>query len=128
MKRKVGRPTLYTPELGDEICFRLAEGESLNAICKDKEMPARFTVIRWALDVDHEFSDKYDQARKVQAELLGDELFDIADDDSADVNRSRLMVDTRKWYLSRIVPRFKDKQEIETQGITINLSEDDLRL
>ena len=121
-KRKVGRPTLYSKDLGNKICFRLADGESMNAICKDKEMPARYTVIRWSLDQDHEFSDKYAIARKIQAELLADEIFDISDDVEEDVNRSRLKVDSRKWYLSRIVPRFKDKQDENHAGITVVLS------
>ncbi len=34
-----GRPTDYTPELGDLICSRIAEGSSLRKICTDDEMP-----------------------------------------------------------------------------------------
>ena len=38
-KRKIGRPSLYTEALAAKICRRLAEGESLRAICADKAMP-----------------------------------------------------------------------------------------
>lgn len=124
-----GRPTDYTPELGDEICRRLSEGESLNRICRDESMPARSTVITWALgqiEDANEFPDKYALARQIQSELLADEIHDIADDGSRDViedgdktvinhehiQRSKLRVDTRKWYLSSVVPRFKPKQDI----------------
>ncbi len=126
-----GRPSDYTDELGSEICRRLAEGESVNRICKDEAMPCRATVITWALGQVEAakaggFPDKYALARMVQQELLADEIHDIADDSARDVidddgkktvdhehiQRSKLRVDTRKWYLSAIVPRFKPKSEL----------------
>ncbi len=39
-KAKKGRPSLYTEALAAKICRRLAEGETLRAICRDKAMPA----------------------------------------------------------------------------------------
>lgn len=133
-----GRPTIYTPELGDEICRRLSEGESLHKICKDDSMPSRSNVILWALgqvEEAKEFQDKYTLARQIQQEGLADEIHDIADDSSRDkidedekvtidyehIQRSKLRVDTRKWYLSAIVPRFKPKSET-THGLTDELS------
>lgn len=129
-----GRPTIYTPDLGDEICRRLAEGDSLNKISKDENMPNRSTMIAWALgqvEDAKEFTNKYALARQIQQEGLADEIHDIADDSSRDIiedgdktvtnyehiQRSKLRVDTRKWYLSAIVPRFKPKQET-THGLT----------
>ncbi len=35
-KRKKGRPTLYTEALAAKICRRLAEGETLRSICRDR--------------------------------------------------------------------------------------------
>lgn len=128
-----GRPTDYTDELAIQICSRLANGESLASICRRDDMPARQTIYRWLFDGKHrQFSDSYAEARKIQAETLADELFDIADDASNDwmirngkdddegwrfngehYQRSRLRVDTRKWYLSKVLPKFADKQQIE---------------
>ncbi len=34
--KKKGRPSLYTEVLATRICKRLAEGESLRAICRDR--------------------------------------------------------------------------------------------
>lgn len=133
-----GRPTIYTPELGDKICKRLAEGDSLNKISKDPDMPDRSTMIAWALSQvkdAEEFTHKYALARQIQQEALADEIHDIADDSSRDkidddgkvtidyehIQRSKLRVDTRKWYLSAIVPRFKPKSET-THGLTDELS------
>lgn len=69
----------------------------------------------------------------MQAELLADELFSIADDGKNDtqkdeesgaiftnhdvINRSRLRVDTRKWYLSKVLPKiYGDKLDMNLAG------------
>jgi hypothetical protein len=131
-----GRPSVYSDELATEICARIAAGESLRRICSDDKMPVMSTVMLWLVDGKHEmFSEQYAEARRIQAETLADELFDIADDGSNDwmeregkdgeagyvlngehVQRSRLRLDTRKWYLSKVLPRFADKQQVEHSG------------
>lgn len=120
-----GRPTIYTSELGDKICSRIAEGETVLSISRDPEMPHSSTIYDWAYS-NEEFSDKYAKARERQAEHYFDEIVEIADEKHNDVsyddegnarpngevvNRSRLRVDTRKWYLSKVLPKkFADKQ------------------
>ena len=133
----LGRPTLFTHELATEICRRIAQGDSLRYICSDDKMPNKGTVLRWVIDGEHkEFSDQYAKAREVQAEILADEIFDIADDGSNDyyekkntdgssfvaldaenIGRSRLRVDSRKWYLSKVLPKkFGEKVVTEHSG------------
>ena len=143
----MARPTIFTDELASEICSRIATGESMRSICRDDNMPVMSTVMLWLVDGKHlTFSEQYATARKVQAETLADELFDIADDGTNDwmekhgqggevagyalngeaVARSRLRVDTRKWYLSKVLPRFADKQQIEHSGsIDLNKMSDE---
>lgn len=130
----MARPTIYTDELAHSICARIASGESMRSICKDDDMPVMSTVMLWLIDGKHTLlSEQYAKARQIQAETLADEIFDIADDGSNDwmkinrgdeegyrvngeaVARSRLRVDTRKWYLSKVLPRFADKKE-ESSG------------
>lgn len=131
-----GRPADYTPAVGDEICKQLAKGKSLNSICKSEAMPDDSTVYRWLLathnkDLD-QFRDNYALAREIQYQRMADEIIDIADDGLNDyvlanseegdicrinpeaIGRSRLRVDTRKWFMSKVLPKFKDKPE-ETQ-------------
>jgi hypothetical protein len=117
----------YSPQLGEEICLRIAAGETLKKICKGSSMPNKDTVIRWVLKKP-DFAEMYNFARQVQAELLGDEILDIAKDNSndknedgtpnhANVQRSRLEVDTIKWYLARINARkWGDKVTSEVTG------------
>jgi hypothetical protein len=133
MKSPTGRPTVYTPEIAAKICERMAQGESLRSICADENMPARSTVTLWVASNREGFSAQYEIAMQARAHYWADELLDIADDGTNDwmertdsegntigwqingeaIQRSRLRVDSRKWLLSKMLPKFADKQAIE---------------
>ena len=119
-----GRPSEYTPEMGDKICEGLASGRSLNSMCKGDDFPALCTVYKW-MRQNPDFAANYTRAREDQADTLADEIVEIADDKSGDteidengrrrldqefVARSRLRVDARKWVASKLKPkRFGDR-------------------
>lgn len=122
---------LYTPELAELICERLADGETLKAICRDDGMPDARTVRRWAMDNLEGFGKRYSQARELGYLKMADEIIDLADDASADsyqegssrrpdhaaVQRSRLQVDTRKWLLAKALPKiYGDRQNHEVEA------------
>ncbi len=126
---KTGRPSIFTDELADEICQRIAEGESLRSICRDERFPAQSTVFRW-LTANKDFQEQYAHAREAQADFWADEIIEISDDGRNDtyetengertnqdvIARSRLRVDTRKWLMARMAPKkYGDKvtQEID---------------
>ena len=134
------KPVRFSTKLEDEICQRIATGESLRKICSSEGTPRLETVLRWVLDEDHEFdTERYMLARKCQAEVLFDEMIDIVDDGSNDwmeretkggskivsidhehVARSRLRFDARRWMLARMDPkRFSEKVEIK-QDTTVS--------
>ena len=140
-----GRPKIYTKKLGKEICSRIAEGESVRSICKDEKMPSSSSIFRWLLDEEMKsFWEQYAKARATQAELMFEELLEIADDGTNDwlqkeidkgivveslngehINRSRLRVDTRKWYLSKVLPKkFGDKMDLTSGGEKLNITFD----
>lgn len=140
-KAKLGRPSIYTEEIATEICERIANGESLRIICKEENMPSRKTVHLWLLDKDKEtFLHQYEIACNIRAENMFDELEEIADNGINDwsereydngntsiilngeaVARSRLRVDTRKWYLSKVLPKkFGDKLDVTSDNQPIN--------
>jgi phosphatidate phosphatase PAH1 len=130
-KKPNGRPSSYTKAIADEICERLAHGESLHSICKSEHMPSKTTVLRWAIDDVQGFKTVYAHAREIQLGVREDELFDIVDDSTNDwiereskngdvsvvpnrehIDRTRLRVETRKWVLTKLRPdRFGDKIE-----------------
>jgi len=72
-----GRPTIYSEELADLICERLADGESLIKICADDDMPSRRTVRLWCREKE-DFFARYTRARLDQAHSISDEVFDLA--------------------------------------------------
>ena len=131
-----GRPSTYSQEIADEVCRRLAGGESLRAICRDEGIPHELTVRLWALDDREGFAAQYARAREVQFLAIADELLEIADDGRNDwmqrrgnderggwelngehIQRSRVRIDTRKWMLSKMLPKvYGDKTEVAVTG------------
>ena len=120
--KKVGRPTKYNSALASKICMRMASGASVRRICNDQDMPCFRTVMAWAHDKDHVaykagFPAQYQAAMESKAYHMFDELLEIADDDRCEAQRSRIMVDTRKWYLSKCLPKvFGDKLNLDHSG------------
>lgn len=113
-----GRPSDFTPEIANEICERLAKGESLRKICspeRDDFMPGQTTVYRWLND-NEEFRKQYAHARERQADFYAEEIIEIADQPNvrttadgetvaSDPQRDRLRVDARKWLAGKLAPK-----------------------
>jgi hypothetical protein len=111
----------YTPEVGNVICGHLADGKSLKAVCRMGGMPPASTVLNWLKDENlAAFADQYTRAREIGYQLLSDEIIEISDDGKGDswtdddgvehtdnerVARSKLRVDSRKWMLSKMLPK-----------------------
>lgn len=126
----MARQSSFKQETADTICQRIAEGESLRAICADAKMPDKSTVMRWLAQIDA-FRDQYARAREAQADHMADEILQIADDGSNDtyqaengeavnhdvIARSRLRVDARKWLAAKLAPKkYGDKVTQEHTG------------
>lgn len=126
---KIGRPKSFTEEIAATICDRIAKGESVRTICLDDGMPDARTVYRWLEDLEP-FRQQYARAREAQADYYAEQIIEIADDGANDtyvdengnkrtdqdvVARSRLRVDARKWYASKLAPK-KYGDKIEHSG------------
>lgn len=135
----MGRPSAYTQDIADEICDRLANGQSLRTICKSDEMPNKSTIMRW-LHSNDSFRDQYARARNDQAQHYADEIIDIADDSVNDymvnddgvetvdheaIQRSKLRIDSRKWVASKLLPQ---KYGDRTKLVGMNEKGDDAPL
>lgn len=130
----MGRESTFTQEVANSICHRLAEGESLRAICEGEGMPAESTVRAWALDNVEGFAAHYARARELGYERLSEEILRIADTPVIGVKTTtkatgtettegdmiehrRLQVDARKWMLAKMLPkRYGDKIQTEVSG------------
>jgi hypothetical protein len=121
--KTMGRPSIYSDELANDICTRLGLGQSLRRICLDEDMPSLRSVMGW-LTTKPDFLQQYTRAREIQAETQFDELIDIVDQppelahvvgkdgelievkfDSSYVQWMKLRVDTRKWTAARMAPK-----------------------
>lgn len=108
----MGRPSDFTQDIADAICERIADGESLRAICADPEMPGTSAVCKW-LGKHPEFAEQYARARELQADALFDDCLAIADGTTLkageDINARRLQIDTRKWMAGKLKGKYSDK-------------------
>ena len=105
-------------KLLDKIFNKIVDGESLNAILKDKDMPCRQTFYNW-IEEDQNIIDKYARATKARADYLFEQIIEIADKQGADmvivdgeqtinhniIQRNRLQIDARKWVASKMNPK-----------------------
>lgn len=133
MSEKTGRPPIFTQELADQVCARLADGQSLRSICKDDDMPAVVTVFKWIRE-NEGFAKQYARAKGEAADAMAEEILDIADDGTNDwmerhgkdgsvgwelngenIQRSRVRIDTRKWIASKLKPK-KYGEKLELAG------------
>lgn len=101
----MGRPSEYSQEVVNVICERMQAGETLTSICKDDQLPAKNTVLRW-LEAHTPFQTQYARARTALMDHYADQMVEIAfegsNSDQVAVARDRLKVDTLKWIMSKI--------------------------
>lgn len=125
----IGRPKLYNSDLAKEICKKIATThKGLRQLCRENDhWPCRDTIRLWTHESE-EFSALYARAKEWQIEWLAEEALEISHDGSEDtiindrgkkvcdhewVQRSRLKVDTIKWYASKLRPKkFGDKLQV----------------
>lgn len=100
-----GRPSLYTPELAQEIFERLIEGESLRQICSSESMPNRSTIQRW-LAADEAFATSIAQAREAQGDLMDDLVYDTAKECSNETFQAdRVKIAAYQWRAAHLKPK-----------------------
>jgi len=115
IRKKVGRPSSFSQEVADEICDRIAKGETLRTIMKDPHIPERLSVYRW-LEANESFREQYAHARLQQADNYFEQIIDEAFT-SHDAQIGRLRIDALKWVASKMQPKkYGDKLEIEAKG------------
>jgi len=114
------------------VCDELAKGKSLRSICdRNDKMPHWVTVLQ-AVQRDEELHDVYTRARAIGAEVLSDEMMDLARQPldgfdkqtlNAEVQRRRVEIDTLKFCFARMQPRgIRNKAEDTAAANTITLN------
>ena len=91
----------------DAICCAIDGGASLRKAAKAQSVGAS-TFLDW-VDARPDLAEQYARARARGYALLADEIIAISDgDEGADserVPRDKLRVDSRKWMLSKMLPK-----------------------
>jgi len=136
MAAKKGRPTTFDQKIADKACAELEMGKTLRQVCRENaDFPPENVIRGWAARDVQGFYAQYARARDIGLDAMAEDLFEIADDGSNDfmkitkgdesyevenkevVNRSKLRVEMRKWYLSKLAPkRYGDKLTHELTG------------
>jgi hypothetical protein len=121
-----GAEKVFTQELFEEICDRLATGQSLRAICRDPHMPDEKAVRKWVTKEGADLGPQYARAREMGFDSLAEEVIEISDQpclgpdgyvDNGAVQRARLMADSRRWFLSKAMPKkYGDRITTEVVG------------
>lgn len=114
----MGRPEVYSEELADRICAAVAQANcGLRKLLADEpDFPSLPTVQSWMTKHAY-FFNAYTHAKGDQLRAMAEDIVDIAADEDIDVNARRLMVDTRKWLLAKLIPRtFGDKLDVTSGG------------
>ena len=126
----------YCPEIADEICVRIAEGEPLRKICHDLHMPSWQAVYQW-IEKDEGFARRIARARDLGFDAIAEEALEISDtpvvgeeteDDGEKVKVKRgdmlghrkLQVETRLKLLAKWCPaKYGEKRAVD---LTVNES------
>lgn len=101
----------YDPILAHEICLRVADGENLGEIAKDKRYPSRGIIYQWAVD-NKEFEEAYTRAKQQRAESRAERIDQYKESMlkgkiPADV--ARVAIETEKWQASKENQKYSDK-------------------
>lgn len=120
---------MFSQATADAICARLAEGESLRAVCRDDDMPSIGTFLRWVTD-SRELAEQYARARVLCLDAMAEDILDIADTPQIGtksvskatgleitegdmVEHRRLRIEARKWLMGKMAPKkYGDKIEL----------------
>ena len=112
----MGRPSLKTPELIDELFDRLAFNDNgLEGVCQADDMPSALTVLRWVRE-DEEFRKQYACAREAAGEIQAWRAMRAAIN-AIDATTARLEYDARKWAAGKLHGKwYGDKLDVAHSG------------
>jgi uncharacterized protein YutE (UPF0331/DUF86 family) len=86
-----------------EIFERMENGKTLKASCTESKL--NYTNVVKRISDSEELTKHYVRARDGFARYMVQHMFEVAADETIDVQRAKLIVDTAKWFASRTLPR-----------------------
>ena len=120
--RDATRPVRFSPEVGDRVCMRIAEGRSIRQACLGDGLPTMRTFMRWLATADVADPDRpadepgpyealrqhYARAREMRADARFEELDHVlylARTGKMDAQTARVHLDAIKWQTGKEAPK-----------------------
>ncbi len=118
-----GRPSLYTPEVAEQILEHISNGGTVKGACRALGVvPATF--FRWVVDDVDGLAGRYTLAQRIQVQAMRDETLEIADDGTNDwmtgekgprfnsehVRRSEIRIKQRNYLADAIAANIAAKE------------------
>ncbi len=121
-RTKMGRPSLYSPELAEQICTLMIEGKLMTEIEALPGMPSATTIRVWAATRD-DFRSMYARAREASGDALAERALSVAmaakNKDQAAA--ARVQADNLRWLASKRAPKnYGDKTMVEMDANITN--------
>jgi hypothetical protein len=106
IKRRPGAPSMYTEELGIEICERIAAREALAKICEDEHMPCERQIYIW-VQKHPEFAQRLARARQERAAARAeriDALVEMLTAGKLAPDAARVAIQAEQWQAGKEQP------------------------
>ena len=131
----------FSQEIVAAVCAEIARGKKLVDVCEMDGMPSRPAFYKW-MKTHPGVVDMYARAREERADLIADEILEIADapieepedeDVAAKVKfrqsleQRRQMIDARKWAAAKLNPKvYGDRVNLDAD-IRMPVSDEQLK-
>lgn len=126
----------FDEKIANEVCEALSTTSfGIKRLCKDNpHWPSYRIIYRWLFE-NKDFRNSYARAKANQIEIHVEEILEISDNSDRDIietedgkkivnhehiNRSRLMVDSRKWLAAKLSPRIYGDRVFQETSQAIN--------
>lgn len=111
--------TLLTRDVMEEMCVLIAQGASVHRLTAQPGFPSRETFFSHCRE-DPWYAKRYNEALQLRGEHFADQIVDMADQaleapTAEKVAALKLMVNTRQWVVSRLLPK-KYGDKVIVQG------------
>ncbi|MBI1200308.1 MAG: hypothetical protein GC203_20810 [Phenylobacterium sp.] len=112
-----GRKPRWCPHLAAEVCSRIADGQTMSAICADPDMPSLSLVHKWR-SARPEFAADLELARQAQAERMCDLGWEIAQRITPkDAYATHVKLSQLRWTAAALAPaRFGRVRPLEAEA------------
>ena len=127
----------YDQQLADQICYRIAAGETLASILQEPNMPTMTSIWTWIRDRPA-FALAYNQAQREQMRSWANEIIHLADDSTEDwikatgkrgqpikptlnrehIERTKVRIQARQWLMARFAPEQFSEAVARGEGTT----------